>query len=331
MQAERLPSKFNPHILNHMQGHAVMAIDQNFANLGKIFDKKQGFQWIGGKSHVMTHPELPNWIIKGARFHNNDIPTTWDTHIFRVRKATRIQNIIQKREFKEVTVPKKYLYQHNNLNWYVIAEKLDIDERITLNKQHPSEKKLKSRALTDNQAQAIAYLCFEGNLGDIHKENLVFTKDNALTREVGKIAIIDTEPTDRAYKKQYAKRLRWIPHLKSCLQFYASMVNSERLISIIRENPDNPTAEEAVRLVQSEKFRTHALKIVFKIALPIILSIGALVVAIFLANPVGIGIAAGLTAAAGLHAIAGLVALAYSTYQYCYVRSERWHRSNGLP
>lgn len=314
MSPIHLPPKFDSYIINNMDNDLRKQLDQIFhkipASSLDFLSQDNGFQSMGYKDHVVTHPSLADWVIKGPR-HDHVISTLPDTHIYRVRKATRIQKVIEKYGFSEVVVPKKFLYEYQG-QWFVIAEKLDIDSKATLDNTslwlYPDHT-LKS--LTSKQAEEIAYLCFEGKLEDVTKANINFTKD-------GKIAILDTEPISRAIKKAGRIWLQFIPNLKSTFLFLMSLTNSERLFLMCSSE-----AGEKVRHVQSKMFWEHLGKIILKTALPLIFSIGAFTLAS--ANPLLVGIVGVAVAVTGINAVLSVGLIALTTFKYHQMRSVIGH------
>ena len=69
-------------------------------------------------------------------------------------------------------------------------------------------------------------------------------------------------------------------------------------------------------------FWQHLGKSILKIALPLILSIGALIASV---NPLSIGIAGTAVAVAGINAVVGLALIALSTFKYHQIRSVIGH------
>src|SRR5690606_19022081 len=121
-----------------------------------------------------------------------------DTHLYRVRKALKIEKIIRKYDLSSsVVVPKKYLYFHNG-SWHVIAEKLSLSPDVPeTNKAYwrpivyagCQDLRIRNgltssaKPITSSQARALTILAFEAGLTDLTLGNLFFTPE-------GKIAIV---------------------------------------------------------------------------------------------------------------------------------------------
>lgn len=274
MQPVRLPAKFN---LSLVDGELKDQLDA-------IFRDHQSFSEMGfravvpGKEYVVSHPNLPHWIVKGIRTDDQGPNMTVDTHIYRVRRALRIAKIIEKCAFTKVVVPHKYLYQ-NQGQWYVIAEKLPLDPILSLS----IEEKKNRKYLSVEQTKELAVICFEAGLLDVDGNNLRILAD-------GRIAIIDTEPIDR--KKRKATRLfyQFVPGSKSFFNLLVAAQNTERLayLSISQDKEIIP--------IQARYLWRFQARCIAQIALSTILSVGLLIIAKFkmggfiaLVVPVAIG------------------------------------------
>lgn len=170
--------------------------------------------------------DFEKWIIKAPR---RGFLSTPDTHLYRIRKAEKIRAYIQKNGLEEhIAVPKKYLYyKKDEQRYYVVAEKLDLSAEIVGIESSLLEEDLKSttepgqlealrrgakkRSLTSIQAKALAELSILGYT-DLTYNNMYFTKD-------GKVALLDTEPQKRLFKKtlQSSFICRWLIDKKSIL------------------------------------------------------------------------------------------------------------------
>ena len=133
---------------------------------------------------LKRNPDLPGWIIKRARHDKVGQRPDYrsDTHLYRVRKAKKINaTLIKNGDDSLFVVPKKYLYTKDN-------------EQVVVAEQMVGQKFQNTDRFTPEQTRALTRLVTQGLFTDIHHENF-------LKREDGKIAIIDTEPVSRGVKK----------------------------------------------------------------------------------------------------------------------------------
>lgn len=277
VEALILPPKFDPFIINNFRGasHPLSslcdALDNIFKNNNEI--NQPDFQKVNRASYqVVTHPSLPGYIIKGDRYsYRCEVPTT---HIYRLRKALRLQKIIEKYHFEsEIKIPTKYLYRAGN-KWYVVVEKLDVNENVNISRECASFSRQKYRPLTDKQVQALACLCFEGKMNDLGEHNVLILND-------GKLAIIDTEPLDR-HKIKNLKSF-YIPGYTNSrialIGFERVLVETNGLFRLCNYS-------QKINLVKMQKSYAlkHIAKLVCKTVLPLVVGLGALLVKISIAS-----------------------------------------------
>lgn len=199
---QNLNSKFYPYLLGHPQCPVSLKgeIDQIFQRSLLKLSCKGGNIFEGER-----------WVLKRAR---TDLPTTPDTHLYRIRKAEKVRTYILMNNLGEsLVVPQKYLYWHETeQRFYVVSEKLDLSDEVPKSSCPELERTLRSassligqiqafkegkpqRALTSIQAKALAEISILG-CTDLSYNNFYFTR-------CGQIAIIDTEPHKRVLKKQF--------------------------------------------------------------------------------------------------------------------------------
>jgi hypothetical protein len=312
MQPIQLKSKFDPYILNKATDPEKVELHHQ---LQKIFSSHrpgfdplsayQGFLPLGGKNHVVKHPNLPGWVIKGQR--NDQFNFIPDQHIYRVRKATRIQQVIDKHGFTQVVVPKKFLYQHEG-SWFVIAQELDLDPNASITKNFSIFDKKIVKPLTPEQAKEISTICFEGRLNDLGSHNLFYTRD-------GKIAIVDTEPVNRKTKKNLGF-FRLIPSFLLTIRFTAANVESERVRRLCEDK-----AKRAIDTVCRSMYIKHLAKLVAKIVLPLIIAGAACYQARAMANsPLRVVSSIGLIVST-IHAVVGVIMMIASIISYHFYHS----------
>jgi hypothetical protein len=212
---DNLLPKFRPFLLGNQECTAECK-----AEIDQIFSSRSTSDKI--KDYII---DAGNWILKLER--SDALPTTHDTHLYRVRKAERYRNFIQENGYEnDLMVPKKYLYWHEiQQKFYTVSEKVDLSDevakpdpefgrQISVASRYQLEDQMaqmgldfsktqtgalkfgkQQRAITPTQAKALAELCLQGYT-DLSYNNIFFTQD-------GKIAIIDTEPVKRAVKKTF--------------------------------------------------------------------------------------------------------------------------------
>lgn len=138
----------------------------------------------------------------------------------------KIQGIIDKYKMNDIVVPKKYLY-YNNGQWHVIAKKITLD---SLDPERPKE-------LSPKQANELAIICFEGRLVDISRSNINFTPD-------GKLALVDTEPTTRAFYKAMSPLVSFF--LKNFCRFVDCDYEASKILMLC-QNDDATQEAQTVR------------------------------------------------------------------------------------
>jgi hypothetical protein len=331
MQINKLSPQFQPYIINNQvhgeRGELCTKLDEVFRATNEL-SMENGFQSVGDKAHVVTHPNLKGWIIKGER---NDQYASFilpGDHIYRLDKALKIQEVIQKKGFTELVLPKKYLYQAGD-KWFVIAEKLDLDTTVTSNRQHidisryflesdPNRpQRVTFKPLSVKQAHELATICFAG-LEDVTAANINFDKK-------GRVAIVDTEPLSLKILKKFDEitkyKLRF--GLRETIKFTSCMANAERLF-LLCSSEGGAKAREEVRKVQSSFFWKHTAKILSMAALPLIAALGILYKGIKSSATIRFSSYL-LVGIAGLNALSGLYNFHLTISNYLYVRSYEFH------
>lgn len=309
MQPITLSSKFDSQILNKATEPEKRELKRK---LDDIFSKTKGYilgVWNGFNSltperrYIVEHPELPGWVIKGPRSYGEVTP---DTHIYRVRKALRINNIIKKYGFTEVVVPEKYLYQYKN-EWVVVAKKLNLDPhaKIILTNFNPIYDTY--NPLNPKAAKELAIICFEGRFDDLKENNLLYSID-------GRIALVDTEPFNRISRKNISWWDKIWPSTKFIQDFTNGMLNTERLYKLC----DTSQARMEVRKVQEEMLSKNVAQLVVYTVLPVLLSLGTLFTAMALAGPIVAGLAASVVVLTGYNTYRCIMDTLgiYASFQY---------------
>ncbi len=114
-----LPSKFQQFLINPKNSPRTELLEDIEKELkGKSLTKIKDYIFEGDK-----------WIFKSAR--SDDLLTTPDTHLYRVRKAEKIRSYLNKNKLTDhIAVPKKHIYWDESENrFYVVAEKLELSKR----------------------------------------------------------------------------------------------------------------------------------------------------------------------------------------------------------
>lgn len=172
--------KFYPSIINRQDFHDEI-LKAKVEKAFESFSRKTIF--INSKPYIFTLPGLENHLIKGRRTDLLGQEFRADVHLYRVRKALRIQKLIKKNGWDdEITIPKKYLYCHEHC-WYVIAERMK-----PVKKSNPTEHLF--HKLSAKKAKAITTIIFETGFTDL--------TDNFLNIGKNKYALIDSEPVIRS-------------------------------------------------------------------------------------------------------------------------------------
>nr|MBA3817158.1 hypothetical protein [Parachlamydiaceae bacterium] len=196
-----LPAKLQPFCL----GHSKCSIKEtNREELLQIFHNSTEI-----KPNIFTSDK---WIFKSPRLEISQLP---DTHLYRVLKAKKIRNYIQKNGLEEhIIVPQKFIIKNSSTSglcsYIVVSEKIKLSEEVIkptdlleaeikteVNQVGQAKAFLEGKPqkeLSIQQAKALAQLAFLGYTDQTY--NNVF-----LTTE-GKVAVLDTEPMHRSWKKQ---------------------------------------------------------------------------------------------------------------------------------
>lgn len=201
---ENIPSKFRPYLL---EDPLFKLNREDWKDVEIQFNS--GSRTKTNRGHVV---EIGDYFFKSRR---SDHPgTTPDTHLYRVRKADKIRDYIEKNNLQdELVVPKKCLYWDKKEEvFYVVSQKMSLSNEVaklrdesllgewkTMNFNDQRGAAIKGnpqRSFSVKQAKALADLAFSVGYYDLDYHNLFFTPQ-------GKVAIIDTEPPCRWIKKTY--------------------------------------------------------------------------------------------------------------------------------
>lgn len=202
-----LPTKLHPFCLGHSKNSLQECKQINQDEIFEIFKKSREV-----KANIF---ESEKWIFKTPRL---EFSQTNDTHLYRVLKARKIHNYILKNNLQaHVVVPKKFIIKNPNLSglsaYIVVSEKLKLSE-VVIKPSDELETMLKTEVLTSNpigqtksflegkpqkelsidQTKILAHLAFLGYTDQTYN-NVYLTHEN-------KVAIIDTEPMHRTWKKE---------------------------------------------------------------------------------------------------------------------------------
>jgi len=279
-----LPAKFTQHILSSTnQPQVFQAVQRAFA--------EKSLKPLSSDKPYILQPEGLNYLIKGQRSDGvgsaltqllNGLGRADDVHIYRVRKAAKIQRLIERYGLQEhVEVPMKWLYWNaDDQKWYVVSEKVELSDELpmlnsdysnSVNQEKPQvESKLPAdlkkvlydetcsrKAMTPGQVRALAIFAMEAAYTDTNLSNVNFTKN-------GKIAIIDTEPV----KRPFFKLIKSNPLFKCGLfDFYPVKLQGLFLsTSMIRLSHMSPEAESALRNVENYYIAKCAVRKTVRIA-----------------------------------------------------------------
>lgn len=313
MQPIVLNPKFDSQILNKTSNSFELELKSKFDNIfknrfsGNLLGAEYGFRLLDeSRPHIVEHPDLPGWIIKGQR---KDLTGTSDTHIYRVRKALRIQNIIDKYHFTEVVVPQKFLYQVNN-QWIVAAKKLNLNPNQRLCHKTVHTFNDTYTPLSPKAAYELAMICFLGRFEDLKEDNLIYTVD-------GKIALVDTEPNNRIRRKKISWLDRIWPFAKTTRDFLFAFVNTEKLQTMC----ETIEAKQMVRRVQDSYWKNYVTKLVAATAISVILGVGAILATAASAGPLLTGIAVATVGLASYTAIRSIFDIWLNCSLINYLRS----------
>lgn len=223
----------------------IASDDHPFIELRKLFNlvrQINGEGFIPINEHVFIHDLIPGWIFKKKR--EDGYQYCEDQHLYRVRKAHKISNFINYKDYRSIEVAEKYLIKINE-EWWVAAKKMRLSTR--------------SLEIDPDMANEAANIIFDVNLVDIHLQNFAFT-------EYGKLALFDTEPVNRKMKKD---RWHFIPLLndKPLYKYETSFNSCESLKTLCSSN----TSRVEIEKVQNEQYWVFAAKKVKILALSILL------------------------------------------------------------
>lgn len=237
------------------------------------------------KPYIQFHPSLSGFVVKKEHPLEGLTP---DTLLYRVRKADKIRKLITKHGFSNLAVvPEKWLY-HNGREWVVVAQKLALFEGYTKTFFFSQEDKkwytfyrdskgnfkttlpvhAENYHVTARQGHALATLAFEAGLNDLGNNNVLFTKS-------GESAILDTEPIYRKVKKDL--------YLKG---FKRNIRNTAFAFSTTKQLKQTCTESDTINAIESVEryhYNKMLIKIIVKVALAVIFTLGALV-AVYKAN-----------------------------------------------
>ena len=211
LSINNLPKKFYPYLLGHAECKATYKneIDAVFQKpLRPLVQKPQDGQYAV-RPYIF---DAGNWFLKLNRTDQANIRP--DTVLYRVRKAAKIEKFILENHLQnQFALPKKHLYWHlEEKRFYVVSEKLQLSNEVAepVNAQieqqftqaagqvHGQAEALANgvskRSITAEQAKNLARMCLELGYTDLSYNNLYFNQE-------GKVAIIDTEPVQRTFKK----------------------------------------------------------------------------------------------------------------------------------
>lgn len=250
-----LPKELSPYILGNCnpKKRILDHILKDVHDPDRLLSEELGFQRVvSHKGHVVEHPSLPEWVIKGRR---KDIMVLFcgsDTHIYRVAKRELVQKTIKDLKLTEYTVAKKRLYYHQKTKeWLVLAKKFNLVDTPVL--------------LTANQAREATILCYEAWLEDTAQENFAHTDKSS-------IALLDLEPIDRQLylsikSSGVSLMMPWylpmVKHLAAC--------NNSRSLEMFCQNDE---AKKEIKALQHRKFYQQFFTLIALIAAPIILAAG---------------------------------------------------------
>lgn len=234
---------------------------------------------IDNKDNIYTLEGLDGWIIKEGR---TDLQTTPDTHLYRIRKAEKLRRLCRSFGFaNEVEIPRKYIHIRPNGQAVVVAQKLDLSDRVVRIDRETADACLpqlqsgsrersiisranngddeKTVALTTRQCQILATLAFSNaEFHDISFANLFLTK-------TGKLALVDTEPVKRAWKKNnLGNRLAKLFFTsKTAIAVIQGLIATAKLKTFAATTEE---AKKAITKIENKNIVIAIAKIVTKIA-----------------------------------------------------------------
>jgi hypothetical protein len=263
MNNNNLPLKFLPFLL----GHSSCLYSKAAVLKQDIDSKLKTRTTVNIKENYIL--DAGKWILKLPR---TGINTTPDTHIYRIRKAEKIRNFIKVNHLEEhLKVPKKFLYESKNGEYFVAAKKVDLSNEVASVSDISFKNNISSftlggqckafnegasqRDLTPTQAKALAELAFLGYT-DQSYNNVFFTK-------TGKVAILDTEPVKRVMKKTVVSS-----------NFFMLLIDKQTLLATqaitgtakLKAYCTNPEALRQVEIVERKHVLWNVAKLILKIA-----------------------------------------------------------------
>lgn len=313
-----LPSKFDSFILNGLDSPTTeeerlkKELDQIYLSNECTTSKKAKKQLKSLKngsttySHIRTGKkgELNNWILKFRREDEIAKNSTFDAHIYRVRKTEKVRAVIKDYHLSGIVVPRKYLYQIGfSKEWFVVAQRLELLKNTIIDNDYHREENVKT--LSPDQARALSILIFKAGLGDL-TNNIGFTKK-------GEMALFDIEPTQRFVKKEAWKSwMNIFPDAKATFKLTSYFEEAEKL----RYLCSDPLAKQAVNRIQRKELFIHLTKLVISFALPILAAVALAKISLLTANPLIFKLAYTVSIVAGLNTLR-VSSLALSTlHQY---------------
>ena len=265
---ETLPNKFYPYLLGHPKC-SVSGSDKLHGEVARPFRE--------------PHTELTRNVFRAGDYifksKNMDRVTTSDTHLYRIRKAEKIQKFIKANSLHDcVTVPEKYLYgDPTNREIYTVSRVQQLSTEVAQptdsfgeilrigGESLPGQVKAfregaPQRELTPKQAQTLARLAFATGYTDLTYNNTYFTADN-------KIAIIDTEPQKRSFVKSNMKTIFFkVFGDRGSMHTQQAIAGAAKLKLIC----SNPLALKEVEKVEKKEALWGIAKLVAKIGLAIL-------------------------------------------------------------
>lgn len=255
-----------------------------------LLSQKYGFLPVGSKNHVVTHPQLNGWIIKGQRRDFAAALTDSNTHIYRVFQRELIQKTIDRHALKHYVVPKKFIYYHQKT-----GQSLVVAEMLKLKNEPVS--------LTKEQAREAAIICHYGRLQDVHEGNFAYVED-------GRIALPDTEPLDmKLFLTVKSKGLFLFPWYLRTVSYISSSTNATRLKNMCKDKEGIREIEKIERRIFLEELSI----LITKIVLPLIIAVAIIIYAI---NPILWAVGIGLTVVTSINGLVGLLPLTLTIDNY---------------
>ncbi|MEI8301439.1 MAG: hypothetical protein WCG10_07540 [Chlamydiota bacterium] len=270
LSINNLPKKFYPYLLGHAECNATYKnqIDAVFQQpLRPLAQNPQEGQFAV-RPYIF---DAGNWFLKLNRTDQPNIRP--DTVLYRIRKAAKIEKfIIENHLENQFILPKKNLYWHpQEQRFYVVSEKLQLSNEVAepLNAQIEQEFKYNAdqahgqaealangapkRSITADQAKNLARMCLELGYTDLSYNNLYFNQE-------GKVAIIDTEPVQRTFKKTIFSF--WVFRCGLADRVWVCAEHALGGISRLKFYCSNPLAMKAVEKIE----RNHILWNLAKLA-----------------------------------------------------------------